>query len=104
MTFYICDRKKDDCKNFHNDIGCINDYCKYTSDINHRKSKEYPITFKIVETFIPGKASLWEVPYGGTETIDNPIKDTIVYPGLEPIAPNRVAYNYIKNHRIYDKR
>ena len=66
MTFYICDRKVEGCKNFHRYVGCINDYCKYTSDINHRKSKKYPITFKVVESFIPEKASLLEVSYVGS--------------------------------------
>ena len=61
MTFYICDRNIPDC------IGrCFTD-CKHTSDINHRKSKEYPITFKVVKTFIHGKGTLWEVPYVDTE-------------------------------------
>ena len=71
MTFYICDRKVEACKRFHHYAECINDDCKYTSDINHRKSKEYPITFKVVKTFIHGKASLWEVPYVGESCLED---------------------------------
>lgn len=46
----------------------------------------------VVETFIPGKASLWEVPY--METIENSIKEWVAGGS---IAPNKVVYNYIKN-------